>query len=323
MTIGAAEPRRRQPAEGPGAGDHVQLPAPERPGLELRRRQLPEGRDAAAVRPALLEQRRHQPARADVLLVPAQHLPREQPGRARQARRCAARRSTSAGSACRPTSTPRARTTSCRGRAPIAARQVLRGKRRFVLGASGHIAGVINPPRRRSAATGSAGAPHCRPSADAWFGDADRASGQLVDRLVGLARAVRRQAGRRAEEAGHARSTRRSSRRPAATSRRRPERVALRPLVDSSTITGDPMSTDIVIVAAARTAVGKFGGALAKTPAPELGAAVIANLLERARLSRRPDRRGHPRPGADRRLGPEPGAPDGRSRAACRRACRR
>ena len=45
------------------------------------------------------------------------------------------------------------------------------------------------------------------------------------------------------------------------------------------------MSTDIVIVAAARTAVGKFGGALAKTAAPELGAAVIVELLKRARLS--------------------------------------
>jgi len=45
------------------------------------------------------------------------------------------------------------------------------------------------------------------------------------------------------------------------------------------------MSTDIVIVAAARTAVGKFGGTLSKTPAPELGAAVIAHLLERAKLS--------------------------------------
>ena len=43
--------------------------------------------------------------------------------------------------------------------------------------------------------------------------------------------------------------------------------------------------TDIVIVAATRTAVGKFGGALAKTPAPELGAAVIQELLKRARLS--------------------------------------
>jgi acetyl-CoA C-acetyltransferase len=44
------------------------------------------------------------------------------------------------------------------------------------------------------------------------------------------------------------------------------------------------MSTDIVIVAAARTAVGKFGGTLAKTPAPELGATVIRALLERAKL---------------------------------------
>jgi acetyl-CoA C-acetyltransferase len=42
---------------------------------------------------------------------------------------------------------------------------------------------------------------------------------------------------------------------------------------------------DIVIVAAARTAVGKFGGTLAKTPAPELGAAVITELLKRAKLS--------------------------------------
>ena len=42
---------------------------------------------------------------------------------------------------------------------------------------------------------------------------------------------------------------------------------------------------DIVIVAAARTAIGKFGGTLAKTPAPELGAAVIQELLKRARLS--------------------------------------
>ena len=43
--------------------------------------------------------------------------------------------------------------------------------------------------------------------------------------------------------------------------------------------------TDIVIVAAARTAVGKFGGSLAKTAAPELGAAVIKALLERSGLS--------------------------------------
>ncbi|HXF45026.1 MAG TPA: acetyl-CoA C-acetyltransferase [Burkholderiaceae bacterium] len=40
--------------------------------------------------------------------------------------------------------------------------------------------------------------------------------------------------------------------------------------------------TNAVIVAAARTAIGKFGGALAKTPAPELGAVVIAEVLKRA-----------------------------------------
>lgn len=43
--------------------------------------------------------------------------------------------------------------------------------------------------------------------------------------------------------------------------------------------------TDIVIVAAARTAVGKFGGTLAKTPASELGAVVIKDLLRRTGLS--------------------------------------
>ncbi len=37
--------------------------------------------------------------------------------------------------------------------------------------------------------------------------------------------------------------------------------------------------TDIVIVAAARTALGNFGGSLAKVPAPELGATVIKALL--------------------------------------------
>src|SRR5574343_1634865 len=41
---------------------------------------------------------------------------------------------------------------------------------------------------------------------------------------------------------------------------------------------------DIVIVSAARTAVGKFGGALAKTPATELGALVVKEALARARV---------------------------------------
>ena len=39
--------------------------------------------------------------------------------------------------------------------------------------------------------------------------------------------------------------------------------------------------TEVVIVAAGRTALGKFGGSLAKISAPELGAHVIKGLLEK------------------------------------------
>jgi len=42
--------------------------------------------------------------------------------------------------------------------------------------------------------------------------------------------------------------------------------------------------SDIVIAGALRTAIGKFGGALAKIPAPELGATVIRALLEKSGL---------------------------------------
>ena len=42
--------------------------------------------------------------------------------------------------------------------------------------------------------------------------------------------------------------------------------------------------TDVVIVAAGRTAVGKFGGGLAKIPAADLGAHVIKGLLAKTGL---------------------------------------
>jgi acetyl-CoA C-acetyltransferase len=42
---------------------------------------------------------------------------------------------------------------------------------------------------------------------------------------------------------------------------------------------------EIVIVGAVRTPIGKFGGTLAKTPASDLGALVIRNVLERARVA--------------------------------------
>jgi acetyl-CoA C-acetyltransferase len=41
---------------------------------------------------------------------------------------------------------------------------------------------------------------------------------------------------------------------------------------------------DIVIVSAARTAVGKFGGSLAKIPAVELGSIAIKEALRRANI---------------------------------------
>ncbi len=43
--------------------------------------------------------------------------------------------------------------------------------------------------------------------------------------------------------------------------------------------------TEVVIVAAGRTAIGKFGGSLAKVPAPELGAHVIRGLLAKTGVS--------------------------------------
>ena len=44
------------------------------------------------------------------------------------------------------------------------------------------------------------------------------------------------------------------------------------------------MSKDVVIVAAARTAIGSFGGSLAGVPAHKLGAVVVKSLLERTGL---------------------------------------
>jgi acetyl-CoA C-acetyltransferase len=42
--------------------------------------------------------------------------------------------------------------------------------------------------------------------------------------------------------------------------------------------------TDVVIVSAARTAVGSFNGAFANTPAHELGATAIKAAMERAKI---------------------------------------
>jgi acetyl-CoA C-acetyltransferase len=54
-----------------------------------------------------------------------------------------------------------------------------------------------------------------------------------------------------------------------------------RPIIEPSDSMENHM-TDIVIAGALRTAIGKFGGTLAKTPAPELGATVIRALLDKS-----------------------------------------
>ena len=48
----------------------------------------------------------------------------------------------------------------------------------------------------------------------------------------------------------------------------------------STTSKKDSIMTEVVIVAARRTAIGNFGGSLSSIPAPELGATVIKALLE-------------------------------------------
>ena len=44
--------------------------------------------------------------------------------------------------------------------------------------------------------------------------------------------------------------------------------------------------TNVVIASAARTAVGSFGGAFATTPAHDLGAAVLAEVVARAGIDK-------------------------------------
>ena len=200
----------------------------------------------------------------------------------------------------------RARTTSCPGRAPIGAPSCCGGKRTLR-------AGRQRPHRRRD-----------QPAGEEEAQLLDRQDASCRRRRCGSthARSEHRGAGGRCGPAGS--SSMPASMVPAPKSagnrkfpviepapgtlrqgkgRVSPEQSVLR-------IQRRTSWTDIVIVAATRTAVGKFGGTLAKTPAPELGRGGHRQPARARQAHRRPDRRGHPRPGAHRRLRPEPGAPD-------------
>src|SRR3712207_216519 len=66
------------------------------------------------------------------------------------------------------------------------------------------------------------------------------------------------------------------------TARCKPDRARVRAQDQPSTQETSMARGDIVIVGAARTAVGSFNGAFANTPAHDLGATVIKSALERA-----------------------------------------
>ena len=187
---------------------------PERPGLELRRQQLPEGRVAAAVRPAVLERRQHQPAGPDVLLVPAAHVPAERAARSGPADvRWASRidlRSIDVPTYVLCTSEDHI----VPWQAGFASAQTLGGERRFVVGASGHIAGVINPPikNKRSFRTGPTSAAS---TPEDWLAQSTEQPGSW---WTDWSRWLAEHQGRRCRaEGARRRATRRSSRRPGAT----------------------------------------------------------------------------------------------------------
>src|SRR5262249_5921977 len=76
--------RARRHSAQPRPLNRVLVAARQRPRLVLRGEQLPQGKVARSLRPALLERGFDQSSRADVLLVPAEYLPREQAASARR-----------------------------------------------------------------------------------------------------------------------------------------------------------------------------------------------------------------------------------------------
>ena len=138
--------RRARLSRRPPHGRHVQHDARERPDLVVRGQQLPDGPRAAAVRSAVLE-RQLDPAAGDHAgLVPAQHVPRQPPDAAGRPR-CSPASAVDLRKVRTPTYFLATRDDHIAPwRSCYPGTQAFKGPKRFVLGASGHIAGVVNPP---------------------------------------------------------------------------------------------------------------------------------------------------------------------------------
>ena len=223
-----ARPRQR-------ARRRVREPARQRARLELRRQQLPEGRDAAGVRPPALERRFGEPAGTDVRRLPPEHVSRQQAVRARRADDGRRARSISRAS------TMPAYIFASRDdhivpwRSAYRSTRLLGGDITFVLGASGHIAGVVNPPAEETAQLLDESAASRR-IADDWLAAAQMHPGSWwphwgawLARHAGARRPAPRARGQR-------RAIRRSSRRRDDTCSNRPDSTA--PAPDSGASAG-------------------------------------------------------------------------------------
>ena len=188
--------------EGSRHGDDLQHAARERPDLVVRRQQLPARQRPLPVRSALLElDSTRMPAamhsfylrnmyQENKLVVPG--------GSPSTACRSICARSRRRASSCRPSEDHIAPWKST-----YAATQIYGGPVKFVLSASGHIAGVVNPPGKRNTAIGPTpscrrartnGSPAAKCAEGSWWPSWEKWIAQICRRRGRCAPARRRQA---------------------------------------------------------------------------------------------------------------------------------